>query len=119
MRTKGLRNCTHSNIMNDIVDKLANFAFDRAVQLQNAIDPDFPCEKLRVKQNRKKINGNICREIDNLIGERTAKRNFAKSDRISRENFQKVWWDGMYNLIKSYPQMSWMVSHVPLVRKRD
>jgi predicted RNA-binding Zn-ribbon protein involved in translation (DUF1610 family) len=100
--------------MNDLVDKLADFAFHRAIRLQNFIDSDFPFEKLRLKHKGKKITGNLCREIDNLTGERTAKKYFAKTGRISRENFHAVWWDGMEHLMKSYPKMYrvWLTKHV-------
>ena len=99
--------------MNDLVDKLANAAYHRAIRLQNFIDSDFPFKKQRVKRNGKKITGNLRREIDNLTGERTAQRYLAKSGRISRENFNNVWWDGMEHLMKSYPKMYgvWLTKH--------
>ena len=81
--------------MNDIVDKLTDFAFHRAIQLQNFFDSNFPFDKLQVKHNRNKIAGNLCRKTDNLTGEQTAKKYFEKYDRINRENFQKVWCSGM------------------------
>ena len=110
------------------------------IQLQNFIDSDYPFDKLRVKHNGKKVTGNLRREMDNLTGEQTALKYFAKSDRISRENFQTVWWDGMENLVKSYRQVyqvwltkthlrilwytlihvvleAWMVSYVTFMRK--
>ena len=81
--------------MNDLVDKLADVVFHRATQLRYFIASDFSFEKIQIKHNGKKLTGNICREIDNLIGERIAIIYFAKSGRISRENFQKVWLNEM------------------------
>jgi hypothetical protein len=111
---KGLRHCTHPEIMNDLLDRLADVAHHRSSQLQNFIESDFPFEKLRLKHNGKKVTGNLCREMDNLTEERNALKYFAESDRISRENFQTVWWDGMENLMKSYPKMYrvWLTKHV-------
>jgi hypothetical protein len=87
---KGLRHCTHPEIMNDLVDRLTDVAHHRSIQLQNFIESDFPFEKLRLKHNGKKVTGNLCREMDNLTGERNALKYFAESGRISRENFQTV-----------------------------
>ena len=114
VKKKGLKNCTHPEIMNNLVNKFACFEFHRALQLQNFIESDFPFEKLKIKHNQKKITGNICREIDNLTEEQTAMKYIAESSRISRENFQKVWWNGMENLMRSYPRMYqvWLAKHV-------
>jgi hypothetical protein len=97
------RNCTHPEIMYDLVERLAEVAFHRATQLHNFIDSDCLFKKLQIKHNKK--TGNLCREMNNLTGEGTALKYFAKSCRISRENFQIVWWDGMEHLMKSYPNM--------------
>ena len=73
---KGLRNCTHPERMNDLVNKLTDVVFHRTIQLQNFIDGKFPFEKLQVKHKGEKITGNLCRETNNLTGERSAKRYF-------------------------------------------
>ena len=43
---KELGHCTHLEIMNELVDRLADVAFHRVNQLQNCIDSNFPFEKL-------------------------------------------------------------------------
>ena len=67
-----------------------------------------------MKHNGKKVTGNLRREMDNLTRKQTALKYSAESGRISRENFQTVWWDGMENLAKSYPKMYlvWLIKHV-------
>ena len=88
--------------------------FINRIQLQNFIESDIPFEKLKIKNNQKKIISNLCREIDNLTEEQTAMKYIAESSRISRESFQKVWWNGMENLMRSYPRMYqvWLAKHV-------
>ena len=56
--------------MNDLVEKLTDFEFHRAIQLQNFIDSDVPFDTLQVKCSKKKINGNLCRQNNNLTGEK-------------------------------------------------
>ena len=77
--------------MNDMVDRLEAVAYQRSIQLQNFINFHFPSEMLQLKHNGEKVIGNLCREMDNLTGEQTTLRYFAKSDKISRENFQTGW----------------------------
>jgi hypothetical protein len=91
--------------MNDLVDTLSGFAFHRAIQLENFIASDFLFEKLWIEHNGKNITSNVFREINTLTGEQSAMKHFAESGRTSREIFQKIWWDGMENLTKSYPNM--------------
>ena len=54
--------------MNDLVDKLVDIVFHRAIELLNFIDGEFPFEKILVKYKGNKMTGNLCREIDNLTG---------------------------------------------------
>ena len=100
--------------INDLVDRLADVTFHRAIKLHNFFASDFHFEKIQVKQHRKKITSNLCREMDNHTGEQTSLKNFAKSGIISRENFQTVWWDVMENLIKRYRKIYqvWLTKHV-------
>merc|ERR1712086_298743 len=102
---KGLKHCTHPEVMNDLVDRLADVAYHISMQMQKFIDSEFPFEKRRLKHNGKKVTGNLCREMDNLTGERTTLEYFAKFGRISRETPQTVWWDGMEKLTKKYSKM--------------
>ena len=76
--------------MNDLVDRLVDVAFYRSIQLQNSIDSVILFEKLQLKHNGTKFTGKLCREMDNLTGERTTLEYFAKSGRISGENFKTV-----------------------------
>ena len=101
--------------MNDLVDRLADIALRRAMRSQAFIESKFSFEKLRIKYDGRKITRNLRREIDNLTGERTARRYFAKTGKVSREDSPKIWWDGMEHLMKSYPKMYrvGLTKHVP------
>ena len=67
-----------------------------------------------MKHKVMKATGNLRIEMNKLTGEQSALQYFTKSNRISRENFQTVWWDGIGNLIKSYPKIYevWLTKHV-------
>ena len=67
-----------------------------------------------MKHKVMKATGNLRIEMNKLTGEQSALQYFTKSNRISRENFQTVWWNGMENLMKSYPKMFqlWLTKHV-------
>ena len=58
---KGLKHCTHPEITNGLVDRLADLAYHRSIQLQNSIDSNFPFEKLQLKPNEKSHRGSLQR----------------------------------------------------------
>ena len=43
---KGLRNCSHPEITNDLVDGLADVKLQNTIQSQAVIESNFPFEKL-------------------------------------------------------------------------
>ena len=53
------------------------FGFD--MQSQAFIESNFQFEELQVRSDGRKITDNLRREIDNLTGERTARRYLAKT----------------------------------------
>ena len=111
---KGIQNCTPPEIMNDIVDDLADREFFRSLAQNDFIKSEFPFERLRVRSYGTKITGNLRKELDNISGEYLARRHFQATGKICEEDFPKVWWDGMDYLMKGYPKMYrvWLTKHV-------
>ena len=111
---KGRRKCTEPELMNDTVDKMAGEELLRSLREEDYIHTNFPFERLRVRSNGDKITGNLKKALDILKGERTAKQHFDSKEIVRKDDFHCVWWDGMEDLMKSYPKMYrvWATKHV-------
>ena len=114
VKKKGRKNCTVPEIMNDVVDTMSDVELHRALREEDFVNTDFPFEKLKVRSNREKMTGNLRRALDNLQGERTAKKRFDSKDILKSDNFSCIWWDEMEDLMKGYPKMYrvWTTKHV-------
>ena len=57
---------------------------------------------------------NLCGEVDDLTGEKMARRYFVTTGKVSGEDFPKIWWDTIEHLMKTYPKMYrvWLTKHV-------
>ena len=102
---KGRNKCTEPELMNDTVNKMAGKEFHRARREEDYVHTDFPFEKLRVRSNGDRITGNLRKALDILKGERTAKQHLDSKEIVRKDDFSCVWWDGMEDLMKSYPKM--------------
>ena len=105
VKKKGRKNCTEPELMNNVVDKLADLEYHRAMMNEDCVDAEFPFEKLKVRSKGKKLTGNLRGALDNLHGERTARTYLDSKGIVKSEDFPCVWWDGMEEVMKGYPKM--------------
>ncbi len=104
-KLKPLGECTQTELMNIIVDDLAQNSLRHACSTEEYFDGIYPNEDCIISMQGVKITGPIRDALEQHWGKTEAKRFFDFKNIVESCNFDLIWWEGVGKAMASYPKM--------------
>ncbi len=102
---KKLSECTNKELMNIVVDDLAQKALCRAHMSGEFFDGNYPSEDFIVSMRGIKTTSPIRPALETHWGKTEAHHFFNFKNIVHTHNFDLIWWDGVNIAMASYPKM--------------
>ena len=104
-KLKPLRECTQTELMNIIVDDLAQRSLRHSCSSGEFFDGIYPNEDFAIYTRGAKVTGPIRDALEQHWGRTEAKRFFSFKHIVESHHFDLIWWDGVGKAMASYPKM--------------
>ena len=104
-KLKPLSDCTQTELMNIIVDDLAQSSLRETCSSEKFFDGIYPNEDFVIIMRGAKITGPIREALEQHWGRTEATRFFDFKHIVDSHNFDLIWWDGVGKAMASYPKM--------------
>jgi len=104
-KIKKLSKCMMTELMNIIVDDLAQRALRHSYSSGKFFDGIYPNEDFIITMRGVKTTGPICNALEWYWGRTEAQRFFHLKNIVYSQNFDLIWWDGVSKAMASYDKM--------------
>jgi hypothetical protein len=114
VKRKGWINSTLAERLNHQADILAKDSLVSAIAGGSLIRGDFPFEPIRFKLSGSRVSTSPRQSLEKDWGYRRTQLLYTEKDIIQKENFHRVWWDGLDSAMAGYPKSYrvWLTKHV-------
>ena len=87
------------------MDDLVGKALLEGLEQHDFISSFFLFEQIRILLRAKKLTSSLKKAFEQYIGNREAKLLYHEKHKIKKEDFEKVWWDGIESALKIFPKI--------------